>query len=117
MVNLVLRRLVMDWFIEVVHAEEGERHFLLALDILLCHEVLVRQELILILLAISVELLVVVKVLGEDDVECAIVIVVLHELVAFDHGLLELREVVLEELEVGVTECFGLFLIVLRPAP
>jgi len=45
-----------------------------------------------------------VKTIGKDDVECAVIIVELHELVSFHNGLFELDKIVLEKLEVGITK-------------
>ena len=90
--------------IEVVHAKHGEGHLFLILDVLLCQEVLVSEELILVFVASLVQLVVVVEVLGEDDVEGAVVIIVLHQLVSFDHLLLKVGQIVFEELKIRVAE-------------
>lgn len=109
---LIVWRLMVNGLVEVVHAEESEGHLLIVLDVLLGQEVLVGQELVFILVARLVQHVVVVKDLREDDVERPVVVVVLHQLVAFDHGLLELVQVVLEQLQVRVAESLGLLVLV-----
>lgn len=97
---LQLWRLVVDRLIEVIHAEQREGHLLFILDVLLGQEVLICEELILILVGCLLKLVIIVEVLGENDVKSAVIVVVLHQLVTLDHLLCEVGEVVLEELQV-----------------
>ena len=50
-VYLILRRLVMNRLVKIVHAENCKSHFFSVFDVLLCHEVLVCEEFVLVFIA------------------------------------------------------------------
>ena len=95
-INLVLRRLVVYRLVKIVHAEDGEGFLLVVAYVLLREEILVSEELVLILIVDLQQLVIVVEVLRENNIEGAVVIVVLDELVPVDHRLLVEHQVILE---------------------
>ena len=80
----VVGRLVVDWLVEVIHTKNGPGYLFVVSYELLGQEVLVRQEIVLVVVGLLLNEVVVVEVLGEHDVEGAVVLVVLYELVAVD---------------------------------
>ena len=60
---LVLWRLVVNWLVEVVHAENSEALLLVIVDVLLGQEVLVHQKFILVLVVDFKYLVIYIKVL------------------------------------------------------
>ena len=69
---------MMDRLVEVIHTEKSEGHFFLLFDVLLGQEILVCKKFILVFVASLVQLIIAVKVLGKDNIESPVVIVVLH---------------------------------------
>jgi hypothetical protein len=82
--RLIVRRLMVNWLVKVVHAEQCESDFFVVFNVLLGQEVLVCQELIFIFVICFVQLVIIVKVLREYDIESSVILVVLNELVAFN---------------------------------
>ena len=98
--GLVFGRLMMYRLIKVVHTKDGKRLLLIIMNILLGQKILIGEKLVLVLVGYLAEKVVVVEVLGENDVEGPIIVIILHQLVAINHRFPVVYQVIFEQLEV-----------------